>query len=70
MGFDHRGHIDRGDLPVFHDNPPVDHRVPCLLRCAEHCGGDRIVQPAGIIERVLVDAEEIGAHSGGSSTDI
>ena len=70
MGLYNRVHIDRGDLPVFHDDPTVDDRVPRLLRRAEHGGRDRVVQRAGIIDRVQVDAEEICAHPGGQRADI
>ena len=65
MGLYNRVHIDRGDLPVFHDDPAVDHRVPCLLRSAEHGGRNRIVQRAVLIDGVQVDAEKVSAHPGG-----
>ena len=59
MGLDDRGHLDRRDPPVLHDDPTVDHRVARLLRRAEQ-GRDRVVERA-IIYRVQLDAEEIGA---------
>lgn len=52
MVLDNRGHIDRGNPPVFHDDPTVDYRVVRLLRRAEHGGRDWVVQCAGVINRV------------------
>ena len=58
MGFDHRSHIYRHDLPLLNHNPTVDYCVMRLLESTEQRSCHRIVQCTRVIHRVQIDAKE------------
>src|SRR5215467_1981262 len=70
VGLHHRPHVDGDHTTVLHYDRPVDHRVARLLGSTEERGGHRIMQRAGVIHRIQIDAEEVCALAGLQRTNI
>src|SRR5476651_1273970 len=58
---DHRSHVHGDDLTIPYHRLAIDHRVPRLLRSTKQHSGYRIVERAGIADRVEIEREEVGA---------
>src|SRR4051795_5576251 len=67
---DQRRQIEADDLAVAHPLPPIDDRQRHRLRLAEDQRGDRVVERAGVGQRIQAPASYVGGLAWLEAADV